>query len=659
MDSDMEGIVLNMEELEEIGMSPPQSNSGPTPTDATNPAALELAPPDQDLPAPNPTTQLPPDQSPTTQDPLATHQGDLERFSASPDSTAGPGEIPGEELGGWGQEDSEGGLGSDGSDSDQEEPARPWQPITEDVTEPCEDEMDVIVRRGEHSALDHEHWEKQAFFDLDDPELVPGESGRIDWLVEGFNGTAEKPNNEQIMRSPAVRIGGVDWQIKFYPRGDNSHRLSLYIECVSMQASGGRAPEYESTEPFQSPPFPFLEGIGQERKRRSVAAQFSVAMYNPAEPRVYEFLSEAHQFHKGKPDWGWKYFGRAHREVFHIREHGQRQAILRNDQLAFKAYIRIVNDPTGCMWEHYSFTPEDTISLTGLRPFKKSLQYIAGVVPLLHFAPFRKFIQNLPNKTRLAELLQPLLLKMYTRQLSLTYNEHVKTRRGDVMEMIWKISTMLHSENDSALSQQWQELVGFSQSAKGTACGVNRLDTQNYKSIQDAINKHPKSIARPQLLILELTRQEHDKRTRKWKKLTNKVRIDECIQVEDTRYTLFAFITHCGPLKSSRYKCYVRPSIGKGWYAYHDGQVTRLTEKQASDRHSGTKSEDDMDETNRHGRDSPMSDFDVDDSDNEVSCIVMYVREDLAHGEVKSKYSVINHPAPSQEVHVMMQALHL
>lgn len=522
--------------------------------------------------------------------------------------------------------------GSDHYDSEGEEQQRVWEPITEDVTVPCSDELEFLVSKGEHSALDHEYWEKEAFFDVDDPELVPGESGRIDWLVEGFNGTEDKPNNETLMRSQVVRIGGLDWQIKFYPKGNGSQYLSVYIECITMLE-----PDYAETEDFSHPPFPFLKGGNQVRKRRSIAAQLSVVMYNPDEPRVYEHQSEAHQFHKKQADYGWVYFSRHPRNSFHIRQHTQRQAILRNDRLAFKAYIRLIDDPTGSMWEHSGGgreeTAEEIISTTGLRPFKKSLQYTAVAVPLLHFAPFRKLVQELPAETQLARWLQPLLLKMFTRRQSPAYKYRGMNREGDVMEMMWKICTTFHSENDSALAQQWKSVVGEFDSEKGMACGANRLNTKDYASIQEAVDQHTKSIACPQLLTLELTRQEHDKKTRKWKKLTNDVRVDDHIQVNGSGYTLFAFITHCGHLMSSRYNSYVRPNgIGKGWYLYQNGGVTRLTEKQGRECHSGEDAEgvgsSNSGETVKTGHDSPFSE--INEPQSEVSSVVMYVRDDVA-----------------------------
>jgi hypothetical protein len=525
--------------------------------------------------------------------------------------------------------DSDDASNSEHDESEDEPPKPPhWQPIVEDKSVPCADELAYITSREEHSALDHTYWEKETFFDLKDPELVPLESGRIDWLVEGFNGTKEKPNNETLMRSPVVRIGGLDWQIKFHPRGNRSEYISVYLECVSMLS-----PDYAETEEFINPPFPFLEGTESIKKRRSVAAQISVVMYNPSEPRVCEYQVDAHQFHKKQADYGWLYFTRYPRYDFHMRQHGQRQAILRDDKLAFKAYIRVVQDPTSSMWEHSGDLPDQMTSITGLRPFTKSLQYIASAAPLLHFAPFRKFVQELESNARVAQWLQPLLLKMYTRKRSANYGSPGTVFEGDVMEMLWKISIAFHDSYDASKQAKWQELVGRFHADAGSASGTNRLNTKDYASIQAAVNAHPTPIDCPQLLTLELQRHEHDKKARKWQKLTNKVQIEDTIGVDGVQYTLFAFITHCGHLTSSRYNTYVRPQgIGKGWYGYQDGKVSRFTEKQARDRHSGSPADGDVsqtpDEKIEIGYDSPFSEFR--EPRSEVTCAVMYVHESVA-----------------------------
>ncbi|CAK4030920.1 Apoptosis inhibitor IAP [Lecanosticta acicola] len=525
--------------------------------------------------------------------------------------------------------DSEDGSrsGSENEESeDEDEHDNYWHEMPEDKTAPSEDELAWINSKTEHSALDHEHWEKRTFetAEMEDIEFVPIASGRIDWSIEHYNGTRENPNTERIMRSPIVNIGGYDWQIKFFPKGDRSEYLSVYLECVTMAS-----PDFEEYGAFDKPPFPFLKGVEKINKRRGVAVQFSVVVYNPEEPRVNAMQQEQHQFCKKAHNHGWRHFTSMSRYDINLRHHGQRQALLRNDKLAFKAFIRVVHDPTGCQWVHDTRTADQMTSLTGLRPFTKSLQYVAVAVPLLHFAPFRRFVQDLQttSASQLSRWLHTLLLKMYTRKRSTNYGVRGPIHDGDVMEMLWRMSLCFQNEYPETPGEL-NSLIGNFHSDKGSASGTSRLNTKDHTSIQTAVDNHHKVIARPALLTLELQRQEHDKKERKWKKLTHKVKVDEEISVGGTHYTLFAFITHKGHLQSSQYNSYVRPrGAGNGWYAYRDSVVQRLTEKQARDIHSGTEEGDKKPKTPEDGYDSPFSE--ASPSDREVTCVVMYVRDDM------------------------------
>ncbi|EME43218.1 hypothetical protein DOTSEDRAFT_72566 [Dothistroma septosporum NZE10] len=510
----------------------------------------------------------------------------------------------------------------DDESDDNEPPHTRWHEIAEDTTEPSVDERQWIAEHPEryHSAIEHEHWQKQTFFDLNDPEFETIDRGRIEWQVEAFNGTKEKPNNERVMRSQVVRIGGLDWQIKFYPRGSrDSDYLCVYIDCVSMNA-----PEWGDFEELDDPPFPVLEGAERVKRRRSVAAQIGVVMYNPAEPRANEFQIEAHNYNKNNPDYGWKYFTREARRHFHLRQQFQPQAILRNDKLSFTAYIRVVRDPTHCLWEHDDRSPDHSTSLYGLRSFTRSFSYIAATIPLLHFGPFRTLVQTLSPDTSLGQWLQTVLLKMYSRSPTPHFDARGRTRSQDdkdVAEILWKLAQAVKDQHPDQYTT-FAELLGTLHPHDGAAIGPGRLNTKEHASIQAAIDKHHEvaPLAQPELLVLELQRQEHDKKDRKWKKLVNRVMVEERVAVGGASYLLYAFTTHRGPLHSPRYSTYLRPCGAEGgWYTYQPGKVARITEKQAKDIHSGPIAD---------GHDSPLSEYQ--EAVTEVTSVVMYVREDVA-----------------------------
>ena len=147
------------------------------------------------------------------------------------------------------------------------------------------------------------------------------------------------------MKSPVVNVGGYDWQIKFYPRGNDSDFLSIYVECLTVAKKDGQASAQKSEEtavedteqalpsgkPQRSSPAPapreYQQGplplLTEEPvpKRPSVAAQVSVVLYNPAEPRTNYYRQCSHRFCPDSPDWGWTRFAGPHFEI-HSRQRG-------------------------------------------------------------------------------------------------------------------------------------------------------------------------------------------------------------------------------------------------------------------------------------------------------------------------------------------------
>ena len=172
------------------------------------------------------------------------------RIEAQTDSTRNTGRDRQETARQQARREDRGDEDDEGSDSDEsmDEADHPyWAHFKPDTSVPDESEMSAIEEVDEHSGTDHEYWEKTTFEPLDDPEYVPSDVGRISWTVEGNHGTPEKPNREEIMRSPSVLIGGLYWNIKYYPRGnDGTDYMSVYVEC-SPKPFEEKAKEREPT----------------------------------------------------------------------------------------------------------------------------------------------------------------------------------------------------------------------------------------------------------------------------------------------------------------------------------------------------------------------------------------------------------------------------
>ena len=280
------------------------------------------------------------------------------------------------------------------------------------------------------------HWERMTYEALDDPEYIPGEMGRITWVVKGVNGTPEKPNKKTVLRSPSVFIGGYYWNIKYFPRGDEgTNYMSVFIECSTTPQEDTSTEEIKTAVPIQdktdnreSPPAQATEepatstnpsdsaatlaaaGASSppgasaippvDYERWDVAAQVGCVVYNPEEPRVHASQTSSHHFYQDYPDYGWIRFHGPWNEI-HKRQRLQRQALLRNDTLVFTAYIRTVIDHTLALWWH---APKDTyrwdcLGRTGLRQITtgilNSSALISAIMAWLHLRTNTELILNM------------------------------------------------------------------------------------------------------------------------------------------------------------------------------------------------------------------------------------------------------------------------
>ncbi|KAI9710444.1 MAG: hypothetical protein M1812_007412 [Candelaria pacifica] len=611
--------------------------------------------------------------------------------------------------------------GSDTSSEEGEEPRQiRWE---EDLSTPDEEELKEIEEKGpEISALDYDHWQTKFFTELDDPEYVPGETARIDWKVTNVHGSLENPNTETVMRSPKFRLGGLDWNIKYYPRGNDTEQLSIYIECAKPQpeekgtteavadeeqqdpnalsqeaapipseqdaaapAQTGTEPSAERPTSSPSNPDPEEGDVAVEDPKEeqdntwSTAAQFGVVIYNPNEPRVKYNHGNRHRFCAKSPDWGWTRFHGPHGQI-HQRFRGERQALLRNDTLAFSAYVRIIKDDTGALWEAGHTSDWDSLAKTGIRAIG-SLRHdwnpvVTAIQAWLLFAPFRELIcaTTTPDPIKepratpkpLIAALQKIVYSLQDRKkptsspvtlegLSKAFSWYgFRWGIADVVafwELLrWlmeyelrgtstegRLGTLFDGLLDKTANHDNEDISKDSQSRLGAFSAGKahsfRVPVKGVQNVQAAIaqtlnygdpTSRPKILSPPVFLQIELDRQLFDKNTRRWKKLVDKVVIDEEIDLQpwiinpdiESKYLLYGFIVHSDDLHSGRYYSVVRPGgPGTRWLRCQDyrsnSTVKCLTRKQALDRHCGIAS----------GKKS--------DGTEPVAYVVMYVRKDF------------------------------
>ena len=527
------------------------------------------------------------------------------------------------------------------------------------------------------------YWEEITFTDLEDPEYRPGKSGKIEWAIPKYNGTKESPNKELLMKSDIVRIGGHDWQIKFYPRGNDSDYLSVYVECMSIAAEGSKkkdradaeAKESENStkstseipppaaEPvgFQHTPLPLMN-LEQVPKRQSVAAQVCVVLYNPDEPRVNYNRTCLHRFCPYSPDWGWTRFHGPHFQIGH-RHRGQRQALLRNDKLAFRAYIRVMDDDTGCLWEHPTRdNPWDSFSMTGLQSLvsgpQTSKAYVPAISSWMLLRPFRTLLYqintpDLANAERMKPkpmigALQKILYSLRTLPPTSTndngwrqpvsledimdafswYGIENLLNKVDVVEAWEVIRTKLEEElYGTPLYDQLEALFGRAKD-RTTGLPTYKVSLEGVSNMQEAIDDSADIVAPnrtpPVLLQVELERQKFDMSSRSWKRVVQKIKLVDHIVLKDCGYTLYGIITQTDGLQSGLFNAVLRPNgPGGNWYQFSDKKdfsdgkeeqlVVCLSKKQAVDQFEGFASP------------KPQE-----VKESSVAYIVLYIRDDVS-----------------------------
>lgn len=467
------------------------------------------------------------------------------------------------------------------------------------------------------------HWESITYEALEDPEYIIGDTGRITWTATPIHGTPDKPNRERIMRSPPVLIGGMYWNIKYFPRGnDGTEHMSVYIECSSSPPEETEPKEDVSSEnvPDQadgahqnnadshasdSDAAAQMVGASSEnpqlvqevndmnaeatRDTWEIAAQVSCVVYNPNEPRVNAFRKTSHRFNADNADWGWTRF-HGPWESMHQRQRLERQALLRNDTLAFTAYIRTVKDDTKTLWWHApkKGTEWDSYVRIGVKSLAtascRDNAIIAAISCWLHLNPIANLIKQMKipdaltapgeRKRPLFAALQQLLEYMFNKpedrdQHAMVnfvawldwYLTETDPPRDDTSEAVslWEALRRIMNYEASgtgdmaAASDYFEDVLLLKQpdpwkdeSPIASADLGHESDLVEPRSVQETLDlvsassnplrpwvsftgQSAASRDLPAILQVELHRQKYDKKTRHWDKLTHRIEINENI----------------------------------------------------------------------------------------------------------------------------------
>jgi hypothetical protein len=496
------------------------------------------------------------------------------------------------------QDDDISDESSDDADLVEEE-LNDWRDIPEDKSLANEDEIRGISQ-PELTASDEDAFEKMQFPQepLPEPCSVTAK-GRLTWELNPYNGTADKPVLSTAVRSPTVKIGGYEWQVKLFPQGyePDTDYISIFLECKDMVKPQQPKPLDTSSIPLQP-----LNPAAATRAV-SVAAQYRIVLYNPDEPRVFVEKAGCHRFSAKSPDWGFIHFHGPYWEIGR-RKRGQRQALYRNDKLAVKAYIQLVDDPSNCVFEHNTNANNwDSFDRAGLQPFNlahgpKAL--FSAVVPWLLFKPFRKLLYNLEDAIRplqsrpkkMVEAFQKVLFQLRTiqdpspvasrRSIDLSPIMHAFHFYGvnvqptvDVIALWELLQIRMQFElQDTPFANRISEMFGpITNRTNGYP--RYRVPAIGIECVQDAIDQTLDlgDAQPPELLHLEFDRQIFDDKENWFVRNSSSFDMEDFVTIQTrstgaVKYELFGFITHLDDLRQPNFGPLLRPQ-GSGsplWY---------------------------------------------------------------------------------------------
>lgn len=153
------------------------------------------------------------------------------------------------------------------------------------------------------------------------------------WEIKNWSGLTD-----QKVRGPKFKVGGFEWNILLFPRGNNnSNCISVYIEPHPIEPKGDNW---------------------------YVCAQFAFVLWNPANPKCSFSGSSHHRFTQNDTDWG--FTSLVDLNLLYKPRNGEKDAILANNKLNITAYVKVIDDSqTGVLW--YNFGDYDS---------KKSTNYV-------------------------------------------------------------------------------------------------------------------------------------------------------------------------------------------------------------------------------------------------------------------------------------------
>ncbi|ODQ66799.1 hypothetical protein NADFUDRAFT_50704 [Nadsonia fulvescens var. elongata DSM 6958] len=477
--------------------------------------------------------------------------------------------------------------------------------------------------------------------------LEVDEESTFTWEIKDWQSLEKKTHG------PRFTFHNYNWDILLFPHGNNSPSVSLYLNA-SPADSKSSSPE-SSVEIGMDAGAGEVENVplktNEAEQDWAVCAQFSLVMWNPDDPSIYQVSSAQHRFNNSETDWGFTNF-------YDIRRLAERHldssgALLENNKVNISAFIRVIKDPTGVLW--HNFINYDSKKVTGYIGIKNqgATCYLNSLLQSLYFTnQFRKVVYQIPTETETPNESVVLALQrcFYTLQtanypldtLELTrsfgWDSGDAFTQHDVQELLRVLMDSLETRMkttavEGALSDIFVgEMksyikcvnVDFESSRKEEYWDI-QLNVKGMKNVEDSFKDYiqvemlegenqyqatgfglqdaKKGVvfqSFPPVLHLQLKRYEYDFQRDMMVKNNDRYEfpqeidfspfLDETSTIKDENweYALHGVLVHSGDLNAGHYYALLKPQKDGDWYKFDDDRVTKATLKEVLDDNYGS-----------------------------------------------------------------------
>lgn len=463
---------------------------------------------------------------------------------------------------------------------------------------------------------DEEEEEEEDGTKEEDEEEEKSETGHYDWHVTKFSKKKDR------MLSDVFTIGGYEWQILLYPRGNSAHPQQ--VECLAVYLAVAEA---KSLNP------------GWHR-----TADFAISVVNTKDPTKNVVKDAKHTFRASEADWGFNNFA----TLGDLKEPG----FLIDDTLHIHVDVKVIKDiyagqgwATWANWDSKKETGYVGLKNQGATCYMNSL-----LQALFHIGTFRKSVYQMPTQNDSPTASIPLALQRVfyrlqfgersvgTKELTASFGwnrrdsfvQHdvqelnrvfcdnlEEKMKGTISEGIveklfrGKIYNYIKCINVNYESSRMETFYDISLNVKGmknvydsfeqyvaveTLSGENKYDAGQHGH-QDA-NKGCFFQSLPPVLELHLKRFVYDfQRDRNFKindryEFPNTINLrrflssDADVSIKPL-YRLYAVLVHSGDVHGGHYYAYVRPTTKMQWFKFDDERVTKARKKDVFEENYG------------------------------------------------------------------------